>query len=108
MLSSTADKLMRFRLNATSYKDFNYDAAYTHWLNSATRSRFCVSDEATDGLDNLIIMEKAQNLMWFFCWLSSIAATAFYFRLGYRNCFVQRNVYAEQAQLPYPNDVESM
>ena len=43
LLSSTADKLMRLKLNAASYKTFNYNRAYALWLQSSTRSRYNVS-----------------------------------------------------------------
>ena len=43
LLSSTADKLMRLKFNAASYKTFNYNKAYALWLQSSTRSRYNVS-----------------------------------------------------------------
>ena len=43
LLSSTADKLMRLKLNAASYKTFNYNRACALWLQSSTRSRDNVS-----------------------------------------------------------------
>ena len=43
LLSSTADKLMRLKLNAVSYKTFNYNRAYALWLQSSTRYRYNVS-----------------------------------------------------------------
>ena len=43
LLSSTADKLMRLKLNAASYKTFNHNRAYALWLQSSTRSRCNVS-----------------------------------------------------------------
>ena len=43
LLSSTADKLMRLKLNAASYKIFNYNRVYALWLQSSTRSRYKVS-----------------------------------------------------------------
>ena len=42
-LSSTADKLMRLKLNAASYKTFNHNRIYALWLQSSTRSRYNVS-----------------------------------------------------------------
>ena len=43
LLSSTADKLMRLKLNAASYKTFNYNRAYASWLQSSTCSHYKVS-----------------------------------------------------------------
>ena len=43
LLSSTADKLMCLKLNAASYKAFNYNRAYALWLQSSTRSCYEVS-----------------------------------------------------------------
>ena len=43
LLSSTADKLMRLKLNAASYKTFNYNRAYALWLQGSTRSHYNVS-----------------------------------------------------------------
>ena len=43
LLSSTADKLMRLKLNAASYKTFNYNRVYALWLQSSTRSHYNVS-----------------------------------------------------------------
>ena len=39
LLLSTAEKLMRLKLNAASYKTFNYNRAYMLWLQSSTRSK---------------------------------------------------------------------
>ena len=44
LLSSTADKLMcLLKLNAASYKTFNYNRAYALWLQSSTCFRSIVS-----------------------------------------------------------------
>ena len=43
LLSSTADKLMRLKLNAASYKTFNYNQACALRLQNSTRSRYNVS-----------------------------------------------------------------
>ena len=46
LLSSTADKLVRLKLNAASYKTFNYNRAYSLWLESSTHSCNNVSGTA--------------------------------------------------------------
>ena len=43
LLSSTVNKLMPLKLNASSYKIFNYNKAYALWLQSFTRSCYNVS-----------------------------------------------------------------
>jgi len=60
LFALTADKLIRLRLNAASYKQYNYDRSYEHWLKSSKRSRYHVSDssvtdEAQTMLNSLLI-----------------------------------------------------
>ena len=48
LLSSTANKLMCLKLNAASYKTFNYNRAYALWLQSSTLSYYVSGTANTD------------------------------------------------------------
>ena len=65
LLSSTADKLMRLKLNA-SYTTFNYNRAYALWLRSSTRSRYVCGTVNTETEVNKIstyIIDRARRFL---------------------------------------------
>ena len=63
LLSSTADKLMRLKLNAALYKTFNYNRAYALLLQSSTGSRYnnsgTVNTETEVNEINTYIIDRA-------------------------------------------------
>ena len=52
LLLSTADKLMRLKLNAALYKTLNYNRAYALWLQSSTR--YCYNISGTGNTESKV------------------------------------------------------